>query len=174
MQLHEMWVGGLTKVGATLAVIGAETIQGTIVRADSISHASAYFYCKALGIRMGLGLGASAGVSAIFVFNTQLFGDLQGLDLGGPSITIAFTEKFGKIPLGKEEYEIYKMLGKGINLANDANKANMLTNRMNTMMSLVTAGSGPTGLVIDIPYAGIGLELSAVWAFHYKLELGNN
>ena len=133
MNLYEMWVGGVTKVGATLAVIGAETIQGTIVRADAISRPDMYFYCKALGIRMGLGLGASAGLSAIFVFNTQFYSDLQGLDLGGPSITLAFTEKIGKIPLGKEDYEIFEMLGKSVKLSGNANKEGRLTNIVNNM-----------------------------------------
>jgi hypothetical protein len=169
----KVWVGVVAKGGATLFIIGAETLQGTIARLDQINDLSTYWYCKALGFRIGPGLGASGGLSLIIVINTQLFGDLHGLDLGGFGLTFAFTDKFGKVPMSIEEFEVLKAFGKSAQWSSKKNPGNTVTNFVNNILNGVTSNGQPTGFVIDIPFAGAGLELSAVWTFHYKLEMGN-
>lgn len=167
-----IWVGSVVKYGGMLAVVGLETLDGTIARLDAIkaNNGNAVWYCNATpGIRLGLGLGGSVGVSIIIVLNTQFYIDLHGLDIGGPGINIAFEEKFGKIPLSKNEYKAFEAMAKGVmNMKN----SNLLTNAANAIINAINyAGSGPVAFMFDIPGAGAGLELSAVYTIEYKLQL---
>jgi len=176
---YETWFGVVEKTGAMLGPIGMETFVGAICRVDGIpTLASSYWGCGATpGFRLGLGLGASTGLSIVIVYGTQFFVDVHGLDIGGPSVNIAVEDKLGDLgTLGKisqAEFTALKAfagLGKG---AKATIKESVIMNIVNNIMNGVSLASGnkPVGFSIDIPFAGVGLELSASWIVGYTLEL---
>lgn len=169
---YSIWVGSVLKYGGMLAVVGFESLEGSIMRLDALKagNGGGAWQCYATpGVRLGLGLGASVGVSIIMVLNTQFYVDLHGLDIGGPGLNIAFEDRFGKIPLSETEFSAFEAMAKGVM---DMNKYNLLTNVANTVMgNLNYAGSGPVAFMFDVPGAGTGLEISAVYTLEYKLQL---
>jgi hypothetical protein len=176
---NETWFGVVEKTGAMLGPIGLETIVGAICRVDGLpTLGSSYWGCGATpGVRLGLGLGASVGLSIVIVLGTQFYIDLHGLDIGGPSINIAVEEKMAAKPIfgnvSKAEFAALKAfagLGQGVGATI---KESVIMNIVNNIMNGIAMASGnkPIGFAIDIPYAGYGLEISACWTVEYRLEL---
>lgn len=169
---YKIWVGSVLKYGGMLAVVGLESLDGSITRLDTLKsgNSGSPWYCYATpGVRLGLGLGGSVGVSIIVVLNTQFYVDLHGLDIGGPGLNIAFEDRFGKIPLSENEYKAFEAMAKG---AMNMNQYNGVTNIANAVINgLNYSGSGPLAFMFDVPGAGTGLELSAVYTLEYRLQL---
>ncbi|HVM86772.1 MAG TPA: hypothetical protein VMT76_01200 [Puia sp.] len=169
---RNFWIGVVVKTGGTLFLAGTESLTGYIVRSDQIADPSSYYGCTAFGIRLGPGLGGSVGISLLGVFNAQFYTQVHKVDLGGPSLTVSAVEKIGRIPIKKEEYEILEAFAKGVKVAENKNKLNYITNLANNIMGSFDAYDGhPAGIIVDVPYAGWGIELSAVWNIHYELKL---
>lgn len=167
---HKIWVGSVLKVGGMLGLVGLETITGRIVRFDKLLSSVGIWDCYATpGIRLGVGLGGSAGYAIIIVLNTQFYIDLHGLDIGGPGLNIAFEERFGQIPLSKHQYKAFEALAKGVMTTKNSSGITAIVNTIVTGINY--ASSEPIAFMFDVPGLGVGLELSAVYTIKYKLQL---
>lgn len=177
---NQVWFGSAIKVGGMLGPVGFETLVGSICRVDELAVASNYWAFGATpGVRLGLGLGGSVGLTVVIVIGTQFFIDLHNLDIGGPGINIAIDDKLGNLgsalKVSKAEFDALKTY---VGVAKNGSK--LATIREGTIMNIVNNimngissanGSVPVGFALDVPFAGAGLELSAFWTVAYKLEL---
>jgi hypothetical protein len=173
MNQYDTWIGAVAKVDSALFVVGLQTISGYISRLDALGDPKSWWGCQALGVNLGPGLGASAGLSVVVIGQARNFWDVNGTDIGGFGLSLALEDRIGKIPpVGKEEYDIYVAMSKGVAAGAAANKYNALSNMASNALSLKDAVQGkPYGVIIDVPYAGVGLQASFVWTANYKLEL---
>lgn len=174
MNFSKTWIGAAVKVGGHLAVVGGESLRGTVVRADAISNPQAYWtICSTMGIRFGLGVGGGAGCVGIVVFNASVINDLHNLDIGGWGAN-AGLGWLKPTTVAPDIYPIFQAMSKGVKFCNDNNKANMVTNFINSLSSIEDAVKGkvtPYAFVFDIPYGGWSAELSVVKTLNYKLQV---
>ena len=174
MNPSKTWVGAAVKVGGLLAVVGGESLRGTVVRADAILNPQAYWtICSSVGIRFGLGVGGGANCVGIVVLNASVITDLHNLEIGGWGVNVGL----GCLKAPKVDpdiYPIFQAMTKGVKFCNDKNRANMITNFINSLSSIEDAVKGkvtPFAFVFDIPYGGWSAELSVVKTINYKLQV---
>jgi hypothetical protein len=174
MNLYNSWAGYGIKTGGTLAIVGVEGIAGQLFNLGDRSSGS----FNMLSMRIGAGLGAGTGLCAVFAFNTPNLWSLNGKKTKDLSLNFSIGGKwcdFFKF-LTKTKYadllvETTKQLSKTKQLnLKQAENARNIGSALYTNYDLHTA-SGSSMIAIDIPGAGIGLELSA----HYlegTMEIG--
>src|SRR4051812_44669791 len=84
------WVGAGAKVGG-IAVIGMETVEGVVARLDDMQ--SSWTEINITSLRLGLGLGGSAGAVIICAFNvTGVLYTINGLSVSDWGATLALPE----------------------------------------------------------------------------------
>lgn len=174
MNKYETWFGVAVKGGGTIGVSGLEYMTGEFINVGQLSEWHGF---QMISLRLGLGLGAGAGLTACFVFNCMNLMSLHE----------TFSTDWGvNISLGGKWSEVAKTLGKNGFIQSVATAAKVITKGSlaepqqiesvrNGLSNMYTAydlskTSGPKMVTLDIPMAGVGLELSA----HYlkaRLEI---
>jgi hypothetical protein len=173
--LHEIWIGAGSMIGSTILLGGIESISWFICRGDSLSHPSNWWkFSSDIGFRAGLGLGASTQAQGIVVVGSQHFIDISDAPFGGYELNIAYTEK---LPFTKDASQALKIMSK-MNTLSDITKLSgvgiyALQQFLNNFANIVGVYKGkyPQAFNFDIPGASLGLELSAVFCWNYKLHL---
>ncbi len=163
MDLFASWVGIGAKGGGTVAFIGMETLDGVVtnlgLRTDS--HP-----LNVTGARLGLGLGGGAGLVALIVYNCYNLMNLNNTPATDWSINLALGGKWDGVVKGLKGYKFFETIAR---MGNKIAKAppSDIDNIRNSMSYLYTAydigsmGGAPKLVSIDIPFLGIGLEVSA-------------
>jgi hypothetical protein len=157
----QTWVGLGVKAGG-IAVAGAETFEGIAFRADS-TPAESGVEVNVTSIRLGLGLGGSAGVAVFLAFNLPLLFDQPLTDWGVTvalpggrlSGNIAALSAFKSLPSVMARLEWFT--DDRLELLKDI--ASAVYAGATDVRDAIDGGDGKI-LVLDVPEAGWGAELS--------------
>ncbi len=174
MNKYNSWFGYGIKTGASFIIAGVEGMSGKFFNLGDLSSGS----FSMLSARVGPGLGAGIGLCAVFAFNTQNLWNLHNkttkdvsmnFSIGGKWLEFVKLLKHGKH--ADTLIEITKVISKSQSL-----KAVHAENIRNVGSALYTnydlhANSGERFVAIDIPGAGVGLEMSFN-CMQAKLEIG--
>ncbi len=157
MDHFQNWFGVGVKGGGMLGVAGFETMDGYVANLGYPKHGHGL---NLSSLRLGLGLGASVGMTAILVFNCGNIQNLNDTQSEDWSINISYGEKWSDIVKALANLRFYKTAAKLVSWANATPKD--IDTIRNSMSYLWTAGdmvaNKPQLVAIDIPGTGIGLE----------------
>jgi hypothetical protein len=175
MRLEQTWAGVGVKYGGMI-LIGAESFEGAAFRLDNWPRHSLH-EINITSIKGGLGLGGGIGMSLVFAFNVNTLWEVNGKEMGDWGIQIALPA--AKIGVGKLSVQVLKGLTKGADLLNDvsAKRLQNLRTIASLLYSLVfDVREGVTVkewkvVVIDVPEAGWGAELSAYMSYG-EIDIG--
>jgi hypothetical protein len=162
MSSQESWIGLGIKGGGTLGFLGMETLEGTVTNLGfpQDSHS-----LNVTSIRLGIGLGGGAGYVAVMVYKCGNLMNLNGTKTTDWSINVALGEKWDGVVKGLKNYKFFSTVARiGAKLSKAV--PSDVDNIRNSMSYLYTAYdiygmSGPKLVTIDIPFAGVGAEVSA-------------
>lgn len=140
-----------------MGVTGFETMEGYVANLGYPRH------CHELNLsslRLGIGLGASVGMTAVLVYNCGNIQNLNETKSEDWSINISYGEKWSDIVKGLANLRFDKTAAKLVSWSKATPKD--IDTIRNSMSYLWTAGdmiaNKPQVVAIDIPGAGIGLE----------------
>ena len=162
---HQTRLGTGVKVGG-IALIGAEAFEGVATRIDSWS--SAWHEINVTSIRLGLGLGGSAGISLFFAFHTNTLWEINetyvsdwGLNIVVPELKINIQSL--KLSLDLTRYiEGTEFLSKAFIGGMTAEKIAVfrdLASFIYNSSEMIQEDPAPKIVLLDIP-VGAGAELS--------------
>jgi hypothetical protein len=162
MDYYATWFGVGVKGGGSIGIGGFETMEGYISNLGMPSHTHSINISY---LRMGAGLGAGAGLCAIYVFNCRNPQNLHQKTDATWSVNVSLGGKWSDVVkfLSKSKlFSIAPKLVSGISKAS-AYDLDSLRNIASNLMTMyeVTEYSKDKVVTIDIPLAGVGLELSA-------------
>lgn len=159
MDYFQNWFGVGVKGGGTLGIAGFETLEGYVANLGYPKHSHDL---NLSSMRLGLGLGASVGMTAILVFNCGNIQRLNETQVEDWSINISFGGKWSDIVKGLANLRFFKTAANLVSWTK-ARPKDIDTIR-NSMSYFYTAAdmkkneNKPQIVAIDIPGAGIGLE----------------
>ena len=160
----QAWWGLGAKGGGTLFVVGMELLEAGVINAENSAAKNQF---QILSARIGLGLGGSAGLCAVFLFNVK--GSLwseNGTTVKDWGINVSLGEKWSDFVKGLKNFAILAKaakLGKslkGLTPADIEDGRNLLHYVWNGY-DLASGGSEFKIITLDIPSTGIGYEVSA-------------
>ena len=157
MDHYQNWFGVGIKGGGTVGVVGFETMEGYVANLGYPRH---QHELNLSSLRLGLGLGASVGMTAILVFNCgniQNLNETQSEDWG---INISYGEKWSDIVKALANLKFFATAAK-LAKWTKATPSDIDTIRNSMSYFWTTADmiqNKPQLVAIDIPGAGIGLE----------------
>jgi hypothetical protein len=162
MKNYMNWFGVGVKGGGSIGPGGFETTEGYISNLGLISHSHSINISY---LRVGPGLGAGAGMCAIYVFNCMNPQNLHGKSDSSWSINVSLGGKWSDIAKVLGKSKLLKIVPKVIGGITKATRSEVDDLR-NIGSYLYTAYelkdiTRDKVIVIDIPFAGVGLELSA-------------
>lgn len=162
MDYFATWFGVGVKGGGSIGPGGFETMEGFISNLGMPSHSHSINISY---LRLGAGLGAGAGLCAIYVFNCRNPQNLHQKTDATWSVNVSLGGKWSDVVkfLGKSRlFELTPKLVNGITTASkhDLDSLRNIASNLCTMYE-VTEYSRDKVVTIDIPFAGVGLELSA-------------
>ncbi len=168
MDNYTTWIGYGVKVGGSLVLVGAETTDGKVC---NLGYTSEVYPFNVSSVRLGPGLGGAVGTVGIFVFNCI---DIQGMSDTPTSdwaLNISLGGKWSEIAKGIRRRRLYAALSRTMGELTNASPSDVTTirNTASYMYSAVEAEGllpgTPTAIILDIPTAGIGVEvsLSKLW-----------
>lgn len=168
LSMNQTWAGIGVKVDGMI-IVGADSFEGAAFRLDGWPNAS-ITGVNVSSIRFGLGLGGSIGVSLFFAFNTPVLSWLNNQYLDR-DWGVAFAVPGVKLTVGNalsQSYKALKTLKKGRDLVTRVTPEQIQAFR-DAASKIYSAGGMPggksTALVLDIPEAGWGAEMSAYLAW---------
>lgn len=164
--ISHQWFGVGEKAGGTAFFIGVEDLEGL---AFNLQNPSSRFAFGATNMRLGIGLGASAGLCALMVFDCPNPNSISGKDLSDWGVNLAVGGQWSKVAkvLGNTKfYALIGKLGTALRLTDrDVAKIRDIFHQIYNCFDTATMNRGvPKVLVIDLP-AGIGIEVSAFYSF---------
>lgn len=161
------WVGAGAKVGG-MAVIGAETFEGVATRLDIWE--SSWHEVNVTGIRLGIGLGGSIGVSLFFALNANTLWELNGTTLTDWGLNIAVPEFKANLSSVGFELKLAEFLDEtsksflrkdfigSLKPEGIAKLRDIASTIFNASEQFLNGGSGI--VVLDVPGIGTGAEVS--------------
>ena len=174
-----LWFGMGVKFGGQLAVIGVETMVACLVNVAQRKICSAVLQ----GIRPGVGLGGSTGLTGVLAFNFTTPESMLGYQTDGLDFTVSLGENWATILKGLEKYpkgiEMMRGLPKLIHSLQEAKEiagrlesVENLTNWAKMLASFSGADPSQQGFTsFDIPSGGTGLELSLVYTHSTVIQV---
>lgn len=176
----QTWVGFAIKGGGHLFVVGAEGAQGYAGRLDQFTTSLQNFNITSM--RFGPGLGGGVGISMFLAFNTPMLINLNNTKISPALADFNVNVSVeAKIPLGnsiKAIQPIARQLAAGSRLLGGL-KTGIGALKLSDISTLrdfahlywqasvegsdAARTSAPKTMVIDIPGAGVGLEVSLFW-----------
>ncbi len=173
-----IWIGLAGNAGTQFAVVGIDTLAGYVASIDDFGKGMAI---AASTTRLGLGVGASGGVSLVIVANAKSPGDLNGHMEGGLDFNLALGPRWSKAGslqpfvdavvriVGRSPSGVKRVLSKADKWAEVAKIAKSVVEYLS-----IDPNGEPKVLVVGIPGPGGGAEASvfhgvskfeAVWDF---------
>lgn len=163
---EQAWWGIGVKGGGTLFVAGAELIEAGVINAENTSAKNQF---QILSMRIGLGLGGSAGLCAVFLFNVP--GSLWAVN-GTPvkdwGINVSLGEKWSDFVKGLKNFAILAKaakLGKSLKglTPSDIEDGRNLLHYVWNGYDLASGDTSFKIITLDIPGSGVGYEISAAF-----------
>jgi hypothetical protein len=157
MDHFQNWFGLGIKGGGTLGIAGFETMEGYISNLGYPKHSHEL---NLSSLRLGVGLGASVGMTAILVFNCGNLQNMNETQVEDWSINISYGEKWSDIAKALVNMKFFATAAKLISWTKATPKD--IDTIRNAMSYIYTTGdmiiNKPQLVAIDIPGTGIGLE----------------
>jgi len=156
------WIGTGAKGGGMLGVAGFETMEGVVTNLGFRQHSHSLNVSAA---RIGFGLGGSVGLVALLVFNCNHLMNMNGTQDADWGLNLALGGKWDGVVKGLKQFKFFATmarLGKNYLKATPSD----IDNLRNAMAYLYTSydmksmDGKPKLIAIDIPFAGIGAEVS--------------
>jgi hypothetical protein len=156
------WIGTGVKGGGMLGVAGFETMEGVVTNQGFRQHSHSINVSAA---RMGFGIGGSVGMVALLVFNCHNLMNMNGTQDADWGLNLSIGGKWDGVVKGLKHYKFFAImarLGKNFLKATPSD----IDNLRNAMAYLYNAydmksmDGKPKLVAIDIPFAGIGAEVS--------------
>jgi hypothetical protein len=162
MKLEETWLGLGVKSDGQLLVGGVESITGMLFNLGNVSDRHTF---EMTSSRWGLGLGGSIGVTAVFVFDLKGVMWLDGQEITGGGLTVSYGDKFGNLSQYLNDIKFFtgaKLVAK--DAAGPATWLPVFQQAGAAVDNATKKAVGPKHRIIflDIPFGGVGLELSVV------------
>jgi hypothetical protein len=168
----QAWWGLAAKGGGHLFVAGLELIEGGVINAENTTAKNSF---QILSVKLGLGLGGSAGLCAVFIFNCSNMWIANGTDVKDWGANVALGEKWSDFVKGLKNFGLLARAAKlgsklkGLTPADIEDGRNLLHYVWNGY-DLATGDASFKIITLDIPGSGIGYELSAAFT-QGKLEV---
>jgi hypothetical protein len=168
-KFFKRWLGFGVKSGGQLLIGGVESTTAYVVNLGDLET----FDLQIISSRWGLGLGGSGVAVAVIGFGFTVPYELHGKPLNDWGVNVAFTEKLiSKSALQSIHQSKYFIDGfkNGRYVAPTLNARNTFTgigllqnvrNALHTLYGGLEAAKGSGVIVLDLPFLGVGLELSA-------------
>jgi len=162
MNIYETWIGYGVKIGGTLGIVGGETADGKVC---NLGYTDEVYPLNISSVRVGPGLGGGVGVVAIMVFNCIVIQGLNDESVSDWSINVSIGGKWSDLVKGLKKRRFFGALARTAgDLTNaspeDVTKIRNAASYMYTAVEMNNMGGGYKIIVLDIPGAGIGVELS--------------
>lgn len=162
MDYYSTWFGVGVKGGGSIGPGGFETMEGYITNLGMPSHSHSINISY---LRVGPGLGAGAGLCAIYVFNCMNPQNLHGKTDSSWSVNVSLGGKWSDVVKFLAKSKLFQLAPKlvgGISKAStyDLDSLRNIGSNLFTLYE-VREYSRDKVVTIDIPFAGVGLELSA-------------
>lgn len=170
--MSKTWLGIGEKTGGVLFVVGMEGTEGMVFNLANPSSRAGF---GLLNARIGIGLGGGAGLVAMCVFNCPNVYQLDGKANDDWGINISLGAKWDKVAKALKNYKFYSTvvkIGSKIRIT-DPKDLDSIRNSLHYIYNeydIATMDGVPKVICFDTP-AGIGLEVSATYAFGGKIEI---
>lgn len=156
------WFGVGVKGGGSIGPGGFETMEGYISNLGIPSHSHSINISY---LRIGPGLGAGAGMCAIFVFNCMNPQNLHQKSDSSWSINVSLGGKWSDIAKALSKSKLFTIAPKLVNglgrvTLGELDEIRNISSYLFNAYELKETSRDKV-VVIDIPLAGVGLELSA-------------
>ncbi|WP_229159474.1 hypothetical protein [Bradyrhizobium brasilense] len=168
-KFFKRWLGFGVKSGGQLLIGGIESTTAYVVNLGDLET----FDLQIISSRWGLGLGGSGGAVAVIGFGFSVPYELHREPLNDWGVNVAFTEKLiSKSALQSIHNSKYfidglkngRYVAPALNTRNTFTAIGLLQNVRNALHTLYggfEAAKGSGVIVLDLPFLGVGLELSA-------------
>lgn len=162
MDHYASWLGTGVKGGGMLGVAGFETMEGVITNQGYRQHSHSI---NVSGARIGFGLGGSVGLVALLVFNCNNLMNMNGTQDADWGFNLSLGGKWDGVVKGLKQFKFFSIMarhGKNLLKATPSDIDN-LRNAMAylyTVYDMKSMNGKPKLVAIDIPFAGIGAEVS--------------
>lgn len=170
--MKRTWLGIGEKTGGVLFVVGMEGTEGVVFNLANASNRAGF---GLLNARVGLGLGGSAGLVAMCVFNCTNINQLHGTSADDWGVSISLGAKWDKLAKALKNYKFFgtvAKLGSKVRIT-DPKDLESIRNSLHYIYNeydMASMGNVPKVISFDTP-AGVGLELSATYSFGGKIEI---
>jgi len=166
---YKRWVGFGVKSGGQLGIGGFESITAYMINLGN----GETFELQIINARWGLGLGGSAGAVAVLGFGILEPYELHGSDTSDWGVNIAYTEKLiskstlQTLVFARHWAEIYKMERAALaykhvkSAMKDLDLFSTSRQLLHTLMAGYEVSQRSGIVVLEVPWVGGGLELSA-------------
>lgn len=160
MSEYDTWVGLGGKVGGSLGFIGAESADGYVWNVGYPQHVHPL---NITSFRFGPGLGGGVGMVAMFVFNCGNIASLNNTTNSDWSINVSLAGKWSELVKGLKKYKFFIALAKYMDNTMTPDDMSSIRNGLSYLYSAAEISGmdySPKTITLDIPAAGIGVELS--------------
>ena len=167
------WIGIGVKGGGTLFVVGAELLEGGLLRLDPPNETHSF---QVFSVRLGLGLGGGAGLAVLLVFNCDNLWKLNDTDLNDWGVNLSLGGKWDSLVKGLKNIKFFETVIKAGSKFKNLTPKDMETfrNAMHMFYNSYDIGTTSPGatkvIAIDVPGAGVGLEISVNYTMG-KIEI---
>ena len=160
---NKFWIGHGAKVGGIIVVAGMEGVDGKIHHTAT----GALYNFNLTSVRLGFGLGASAGEALILIFDCDNpYVRLHDTEVKDWGINISMAGSWAKVAKFLKDGGFWLRIGKlGLKGARHLRNIELIRNDLSyiyNMLDLNNLDGKPKVIILDTPL-GAGLELSAVY-----------
>ncbi len=157
---YDTWVGLGGKVGGSLGLIGAESADGYVWNVGYQQHVHPL---NITSFRFGPGLGGGVGMVAMLVFNCGNIASLNNTSNSDWCINVSLAGKWSSLVKGLQKYKFFTALAKYMDNTMTPDDMSSVRNGLSYLYSAAEINNmdySPKTVTLDIPAAGIGVELS--------------
>lgn len=165
-----IWFGIGGQTGGHLFVAGKDTVEACVYSLESYTDR---FWINIDGYRLGPGLGASIGAVLVVVSHCGKPSDIQGYTVSGPDFQANVVGKWGDLAKSVKtlnSVQKYAKLGSAVDKTMSVLEYNKVREAINlaykggtAAYNVNKAAQKPEVDVVGIPFAGVGLEVSAFY-----------
>jgi hypothetical protein len=169
---EQAWWGLGAKGGGQLGVVGFELLESGVLNAENINAKNHFHIVNA---KIGMGLGASIGLCAVFLFNCPNLWVIDGVVVKDWGVNVALGERWSDFVKGLKNFSLFARaakIGKDLKgvVPSDVEDGRNLLHYVWNYYDLAQGDTNFKIVTLDIPGSGIGAEISAAFT-EGKLEV---